>query len=982
MTLSRQALSLGTKPYYGPLATILLNGVAYDAANVTDDNDKLTFRGGSSDALNVNLAAGDDLYEVDAEGENITNATMRGGEGDDVISVVAGDQGDDDVDFINSANIGGSLIGGPGEDTITVGDGIAVLTGTIKGNEDDDFITVANADGGFVQGNSGDDSIFVGFADNADGEAAGSNAAASLNNSSINGSAGDDQINIDAGGSVTDSTIRGNEGDDVIVAGGIDTNNYVPGDAVEGTVTAAGAVALEGNAGDDFIDGSAITGAAIIRGGKGDDTLIAGNGQTVFGGLGADTFTVGSAGGVFIEDFDKLDLDGNVNADDPDCFCDDEIAVQNISFETHTYDVERVKYTSASSWTGDIKVKAVANAAGNNDTARVTLAATKTETINAIAVARLFITETKTSLAQQAGEALGAYAGRLEAGIPEVTFTNPGFTKGGKTFANGLAGAGGIGGAFAQAEGYWTQNEQTVKLGTANERVYGAVRNVIAQTNTNFDKPDFSFLQLKATNTVGVETNQKLVFSDITNATVKNHWASYNKVKETNTNNLYTMNFGTANFDTVTLGKAFMVVTEGIEDKAYTTKTLDVVGDTAKAQVTLDLENTFVAWHKNLDGTGSRNSSDTFDGLGAPAVVKTSGGARVKTGSWDRLTGNTAAGNQRFVVGGAVVSAATAPALATDTLTSRQLFYSTVVARGLATLSVTARNTGAAGLGGNPGNSELNIAANPGGGTAKGGITQIVGTNNTGVRKDDFATVSSKLVMKIAVSETATAKASKALGTIVERTTIFGEDIPITTCPDFPTVSSLATRQVDGQAKHGDVVGTFNNRYLWADRTNNIRTVANATDVVVNNFDATFGTPGNASELKRVLAADYQQIVTVGAKTAGTNVDNNNAAGEGFFSASAFTAAALEAQGFGNVATAAAGNTDAQNVPFRVLFFDNDAASNGLYIMSGTANYNNGALTALNTNPMMSSAMGGKHTIVKVTGGKGSVIELSDINLV
>ena len=90
---------------------------------------------------------------------------------------------------------------------------------------------------------------------------------------------------------------------------------------------------------------------------------------------------------------------------------------------------------------------------------------------------------------------------------------------------------------------------------------------------------------------------------------------------------------------------------------------------------------------------------------------------------------------------------------------------------------------------------------------------------------------------------------------------------------------------------------------------------------------------------------------------------------------------ALAAEGFGDRAVAVA-SSDAQNVPFRVLFFDNDATSNGLYIMSGTAGYNDGALTALNTNPMMSSAMGGKHTIVKVSGGKGSVIELSDINLV
>ena len=49
---------------------------------------------------------------------------------------------------------------------------------------------------------------------------------------------------------------------------------------------------------------------------------------------------------------------------------------------------------------------------------------------------------------------------------------------------------------------------------------------------------------------------------------------------------------------------------------------------------------------------------------------------------------------------------------------------------------------------------------------------------------------------------------------------------------------------------------------------------------------------------------------------------------------------------------------------------------------SGTANYKSGDVTAINTNPTASSAMGTKQTIVKVTGGKGHEIALSDINLV
>ncbi len=911
------------------MATILLNGVVTDASSISgsDLNDKLTVSGGE-DGLSVELAAGDDLVRIYADSENITDTEIRVSEGDDVIEVLADSRVDDSGNADDFAGmpmtLGDSLLGGPGEDVIRLEDGLVQLSGSVKGNEDDDTIHVANINGGTVNGNAGDDTISIGvFAV----EEAGSRAANAVTSGSVMGGQGNDTITVDA--AVADSAIRGNEGDDTLTLAGS---------------TFSGDITVNGNAGDDAIDASGAEGSFVINGGQGDDTITAGNGQTVKGGLGSDTFVVGASGGVFIEDFDKLDLDGNADADDPDCFCDDEINVQNISFETHTYDVERVKYTSASSWTGDIKVKAVANAAADNATAQVTLAATKTETITATAVARLLITEIKNSLGQgtAAGavtETLRAFGARLESGIPQIVVPATGKTSNGATFVNGLAGAGGIGGAYAQATGFWTK--QTA-VNSTNERYFGVVRNVVASTNTNFEKPDFSFLQLTATDKAGVTTNQKLVFSDITNATVKNHWASYNKVKETNTNNLYTMNFGTANFDAVTTGKGYMVVTEGLEDKAYITRTLDVTAANATAQVTLDLDGTFKAWHKNLDGTGTRDADD------AVAATRTTGGAINRFGSWDRLTGKTGAGNQRFVVDGAVVSAATAPALATSTLTARQLFYSTVEARGLATLAVTARNTAQAGLTGQVANGELNIAVNGAASTAKGVITAIAGTNAIAVSGGDYKTVRSQLVMKIAVSETATAKASKALGTIVERTTIFGQDIPITTCPEFPTVGQLATRQIDGQAKHGDVVGTFNNRFLWADRANAIGTTAGAP--VTSNAEGLTG-----------LA--------------------NARGGDGFFSANSFNVEALAAEGFGDRAVAVA-SSDAQNVPFRVLFFDNDATSNGLYIMSGTAGYNDGALTALNTNPMMSSAMGGKHTIVKVSGGKGSVIELSDINLV
>ena len=99
---------------------------------------------------------------------------------------------------------------------------------------------------------------------------------------------------------------------------------------------------------------------------------------------------------------------------------------------------------------------------------------------------------------------------------------------------------------------------------------------------------------------------------------------------------------------------------------------------------------------------------------------------------------------------------------------------------------------------------------------------------------------------------------------------------------------------------------------------------------------------------------------------------NNNA----FFSATQFTPVALAAQGMGDNAM------DAKGAPFRVLFFDNKGEDNGLYVMSGSANYKGGDVTAINTNPTGTSAFGGKQTIVKVTGGKGYEISLSDINFV
>ncbi len=887
------------------MATILLNGVVTDASSISgsDLNDKLTVSGGE-DGLSVDLAAGDDAVEIYADSENVTGTEIRVSEGDDTILVLAQDGTDgnninDADDFAGMPmSLGDSLLGGPGDDVIQIEDGLVQLTGAVKGNEDDDTIHVANINGGTVNGNSGTDTIRIGvFAV----EEAGSRAANAVTNGSVMGGQGNDAITVDA--AVTDSAIRGNEGDDTITLAGS---------------TFSGATTVNGNAGDDVIDASGAESAFTINGGQGDDVITAGNGQTVKGGLGADTFVVGASGGVLIEDFDKLDLDGVAGVDNDDCFCDDSINIQNIAFETTTWAVTRDKFTSASSWTGDIKVKAVADSQACQPTAVAQLDAFKTETLNAFAVARLLIDNTDLMGKVAAGNVLGTNAD-YAVSTPAV-----GLTRKGATFVNGAAraaGQDGIGQAFASAEGFWWKS--SLSANSSVRTFKGAINNVVVSTTAKFQKGDFSFLQLTATAKAGCTKSQVLTYDDVTNATVKNHYAEYNKVKNTgNDRNLYTMNFGTANFNQTITGKAYMVLTDLVlTENQIQKKTLpaDAVGATAK--VTLDLEDYFSAWKQV--------------GLNA-GTQKTASG----NNSW----------NPYLYTGAAGRAIGDLPAARYDTdgdgfVDAKFVTYESLQARNLLTLATTVRNTVNATT-----NGQANIL----------NIEQKLGVNNTARTRDDFLTARGQLVVKIAVSETATAKDTINQGTVVDRITLEDQDLAVTTCPDFPVVGQLATAFVDGQAKQGDVVGTFNTKYLWANNSNNLSSQPVAGG----------GLPTNAANwLPRLNATTTE--------------------GNGFFSGTDFSVDVLEAAGFGDNAVAQA-SSDAKDVPFRVLFFDNAGTDNGLYIMSGMAGYNNGALTAISTGAgaatllpsAASSNMGGKHTIVRVSGGKGAAIELSDINFV
>ena len=955
------------------MATILLNGVVTDANSISgsENADKLTVSGGV-DGLSAQLSGGDDLLEIYADSENLTDVELRLGTGDDEIEVRAedgtnGNNINDGDDFVGlPMNLGGLVTGGEGDDEIDLGDGLVTLTGTVKGNEGEDTINIARVNGGTVQGLSDDDTINIGF--QAGGDVAGSQAEVSLTDASINGSSGDDVIRFIDDAVVTDSSIRGNEGDDTIIISdefGAVGDNVAPDVEVE----ASGSVSIEGNAGDDTILATGLSGPATIRGGQGNDTLTVGGGQTVFGGKGTDTFIVASEGGAVIGDYDNLE--------DQDCFCDEDIQIDGWQFDVAAYTVNTAKYTSASSWTGDIKVKAVAAGDGKDGQVTAKLTKTKTETLTAFAVARAFITDT-TTLAK--GKFLDALATNSDF---EVKYPRVGNTKDGDTFVNGQSGPlfttnnDGIGQAFASAQGAW----YTRIPAAGGQTVKGYVNAVTAKTFTNFEKGDFSFLQLTNTAKVGVEVGQKLLFNDVTNATIKNHWASYTKSKQTLTDRtLQQINFGTAAFSTITTGKAYMVITKGLDtEKIYDTKILTNVDAAATATAVLTLDNAFEAWKRvALDPVKANNGSSKTDngqfswsrveGMTMPAsknvadptnwlrvnlngeltLLKTTGSAVTKQ-NVNTYPNTLTANGGAFKTTSTTVKFLDAGKKVTGTLLStNDLLWSTVTSRGLATLTTTASFS----------NTVKGVLNRPGPFIA---VTRQVGINNTTLSDDDYRTRTGRLVMKVKASDIATAKATAAVNTIVERMTVTGTDLAITTCPSFPAVGELFTangdpdRVVDGFAKHGDVTGDFNKNFVFT--SNRV-----------------------LGRLNSISDATSNGVLT-------SNALNDELAvlgfGQGFFSGAAFSVDALVKQDFGSQAVNEASD-DAQGVPFRVLFLDTAGTDNGLYVVSGLANYNDGTLTGLRTNSgtVGGSTMAGKHTIVRVTGDKGHPIELSDITFI
>ena len=269
------------------------------------------------DSYFVGAQQGADTIGVTA---NLSNGTMKGGQGADTITFNAGATITSSFVNTNSNNdtignaagnanfFSSTVLGGQGTDTIQIGQ---INGGSANGNKDNDNITAANASTATIYGGQANDTI--------NATASGSSVisgdlgtdtltlgAGTHTSSAVNGGAGVDTITVTAlaAGSTntfTNNTINGGDGSDNITINAravSDTGLVVNGDAGQDSINAAGftaAATFNGGAdGDQITSGTA---ADIVNGGAGNDAITNTNGtDTITGGLGADTMTSGATG--------------------------------------------------------------------------------------------------------------------------------------------------------------------------------------------------------------------------------------------------------------------------------------------------------------------------------------------------------------------------------------------------------------------------------------------------------------------------------------------------------------------------------------------------------------------------------------------------------------------------------------------------------------------------------------------------------------
>ncbi len=289
---------LGNDVLFGGGGSDLLDGGSGDDYILAADGDDEIRAGDGNDEANgggghdfMHGDAGNDLLQGGGGNDELNggagNDTLDGGNGDDVLAGLDGD--DELIGGIGNDTLRGDagaddLAGGEGNDTLVGGTGNDTLAddagnGFLSGGAGNDFIDASNADGAYIDGGDGHDTI-----------------RGTYHADTIYGGGGDDFIQ---GGNGQDF-IFGEGGNDAVYG-------YYRTPALESD-TDAGNV-LNGGSGDDTLVG--FTGSDQLTGGGGNDKLFghAGNDQLsggagldrLFGGAGLDTLVGGSGSDRFLQ---------------------------------------------------------------------------------------------------------------------------------------------------------------------------------------------------------------------------------------------------------------------------------------------------------------------------------------------------------------------------------------------------------------------------------------------------------------------------------------------------------------------------------------------------------------------------------------------------------------------------------------------------------------------------------------------------------
>lgn len=254
----------------------------------TNDADTLS-ASGNADTLNG--AGGDDQLGAS---QSHTGSVLIGGDGADSItagysdSAIYGNAGNDQITIGGFGN-GTTIYGGQGDDSISATFGDDVY---ISGDLGNDLIFTGNSDssGGTVLGGSGNDSIsashsmaFGNMGEDFLGVGFHATAFGGQGSDTVSGSGGGNMLSGDLG----DDTVVSSGGGDLMFGG--QGNDYMQ-------IDMGGATAYGGQ-GDDYVvvnDNLTTGGHDLIHGDLGNDTIMSssGGGDTIFGGVGADSITL------------------------------------------------------------------------------------------------------------------------------------------------------------------------------------------------------------------------------------------------------------------------------------------------------------------------------------------------------------------------------------------------------------------------------------------------------------------------------------------------------------------------------------------------------------------------------------------------------------------------------------------------------------------------------------------------------------------